>query len=114
MTGKMADCKQRERRDRCEISRIIARTNVAQGSQYVSLKDKQSEVLMKYGEGDVIAVLPTGYGKTVIIHMLPYGYGASGSGYTINCRLCDRDQPAECHFRGTEAKVSTVCGSRIT
>ena len=36
----MADCKQRERGDRCEISRIIARTNDAQGSQYVSLKDK--------------------------------------------------------------------------
>ena len=44
---------------------------------------------MKYGEGDVIAVLPTGYGKTVIIHMLPYRL------HTINCRLCDRGQSAE-------------------
>ena len=55
-----------------DFNAIIDRTNQHEGTEYVSLKDKQKEALSACSQADVICVLPTGYGKTVVIHMIPF------------------------------------------
>ena len=46
---------------------VIQRMNENMNTNYKQLRPKQEEALKACRNGDVLAVLPTGYGKTIII-----------------------------------------------